>query len=80
MNISGLDPSIALGFFCKDENDLDDLVKKLKQVRFGKTFLRNSLQLGPVALPSLVEFFRKKWLPTGKHHLNCIPLKNCHPR
>ena len=33
MNISGLDPSIALGFFCKDENDVDDLVEKLKKVR-----------------------------------------------
>lgn len=32
MSISGLDPSIALGFFCKDENDIDDLVERLKKV------------------------------------------------
>lgn len=32
MEISGLDPSIALGFFCKDEDDVDDLVKRLKKV------------------------------------------------
>ena len=32
MHISGLDPSVALGFFCKDEEDLDNLVHRLKQV------------------------------------------------
>ena len=35
MNIAGLDPSVALGFFCKDEEDLDNLVHKLKQVWLG---------------------------------------------
>lgn len=33
MSMAGLDPSIALGFFCKDENDLDDLIEGLKKVK-----------------------------------------------
>ena len=32
--LSELDPSIALGFFCKDEQDLDDLIRRLKSVRY----------------------------------------------
>ena len=31
--IRDLDPSIALGFFCKNEEDLDDLIRRLKSVR-----------------------------------------------
>ena len=38
MNISYLDPSIALGFFCKDEDDLDDLVARLRRVRFESIY------------------------------------------
>ena len=32
MPLRELDPSIALAFFCKDEEDLDDLVRRLKSV------------------------------------------------
>ena len=34
--ISDLDPSIALGFFCKNEEELDDLIRRLKSVRNEK--------------------------------------------
>ena len=38
MSITDLDPSIALGFFCKDEEDLDDLIRRLKSVRKSNDF------------------------------------------
>lgn len=34
MNISDLDPSIALGFFCKTEEDFDDLCEQINEVYF----------------------------------------------
>ncbi|CAF4679002.1 unnamed protein product, partial [Rotaria magnacalcarata] len=32
MKFSGLDPSLALAFACKSENEFDDLISKLRQV------------------------------------------------
>eukprot|EP00879_Flechtneria_rotunda_P032073 GHRR01035224.1.p1 GENE.GHRR01035224.1~~GHRR01035224.1.p1 ORF type:complete len:395 (+),score=182.37 GHRR01035224.1:880-2064(+) len=32
MPLSAIDPSLAIGFYCKDEDDVDDLVKRLQQL------------------------------------------------
>ena len=39
MPLSGLDPSMLIGFFCRDESDWKDFRKKVEEVKHHATFL-----------------------------------------